>query len=62
MKSPCVRKCTLNEEDVCLGCGRKLNEITSWSSYSDSKRASLMVDSKKRLSLYRKKSASMGQS
>lgn len=24
--------CTLNEDDVCLGCGRLLVEITSWTS------------------------------
>jgi predicted Fe-S protein YdhL (DUF1289 family) len=28
--SPCRRECTLDENDVCLGCGRKLDEITGW--------------------------------
>tara|TARA_B100001057_G_scaffold465657_1_gene522010 strand:+ start:417 stop:584 length:168 start_codon:yes stop_codon:yes gene_type:complete len=51
--------CALNEEDVCLGCGRMLNEITSWASYSDARRASLMADCKKRLFLLGKKTASM---
>lgn len=43
MKSPCIRMCTLNENDVCLGCGRLLNEITSWTSYSDQKRQALLL-------------------
>ncbi|POC29789.1 DUF1289 domain-containing protein [Vibrio vulnificus] len=28
--NPCIRHCCLNEEDVCLGCGRHLNEILGW--------------------------------
>lgn len=28
--SPCVRKCCLNEQDICLGCYRSLNEIIDW--------------------------------
>lgn len=34
VKSPCVENCCLNEEDVCLGCFRTLDEILSWSSMS----------------------------
>lgn len=30
VQSPCVRNCTLDENDVCLGCGRTLAEITEW--------------------------------
>ena len=29
--SPCVRRCTLDEQDLCVGCGRMLNEILEWS-------------------------------
>ncbi|MGF7174422.1 DUF1289 domain-containing protein [Azospirillum doebereinerae] len=29
--SPCVRQCTLNDDDVCLGCFRSLDEIKDWS-------------------------------
>ena len=28
--SPCVRNCCLDDDDVCLGCGRKLEEILAW--------------------------------
>lgn len=29
--SPCIRRCCLNEKDICLGCFRSILEITSWS-------------------------------
>jgi uncharacterized protein len=28
--SPCVRNCCLNEQDICLGCFRSLDEIKQW--------------------------------
>ncbi len=40
--SPCVRNCCLNDEDICLGCFRSLDEIVAWSAASaDEKRATL---------------------
>ncbi|HIG79957.1 MAG TPA: DUF1289 domain-containing protein [Cycloclasticus sp.] len=42
MESPCIKMCTLNEEDICLGCGRLLDEITSWTTYSDEQRDTLL--------------------
>lgn len=30
-ESPCVRNCCLNDDDVCLGCFRSLDEIRTWS-------------------------------
>ena len=51
MKSPCIRMCTLNESDICLGCGRMVNEITSWTNYTDSHRDELIKRSRERLSV-----------
>lgn len=31
VNSPCVRNCCLNQEDVCLGCFRHIDEIMAWS-------------------------------
>jgi hypothetical protein len=28
--SPCNRTCTLNEDDICIGCFRSLQEIMDW--------------------------------
>lgn len=27
---PCVRRCSLNEEEVCLGCFRTFNDMLLW--------------------------------
>ena len=40
VSSPCVRLCTLNEADVCVGCGRTLDDIRDWQAMpDDAKRA-----------------------
>ena len=40
--SPCVRNCCLDEQDICLGCGRSLVEITAWSGSSDHERRAIL--------------------
>ena len=35
IKSPCVRNCCLDEDDVCIGCCRTLDEIKSWQALSE---------------------------
>ena len=40
--SPCVRNCCLDEQDVCLGCGRSLDEIRVWSEAADGERRSIL--------------------
>lgn len=32
--SPCTRVCTLDDDDVCLGCRRTLDEIVAWAGLS----------------------------
>ncbi|MBP8170695.1 MAG: DUF1289 domain-containing protein [Pseudomonas sp.] len=39
--SPCRRQCCLDEQDICLGCGRQLAEILEWGSASDERRAQI---------------------
>lgn len=44
VESPCIRHCTLNEDDICVGCYRSLDEIVAWgTSTSEEKRAILNV-------------------
>ncbi len=40
-KDPCVRNCCLDQEDVCLGCFRHVDEICGW--YQMSKRQKVKV-------------------
>ena len=28
--SPCIRNCCLDDDDICLGCLRSLEEIMAW--------------------------------
>jgi predicted Fe-S protein YdhL (DUF1289 family) len=30
IRSPCISVCTLDEDDVCIGCFRSMDEITGW--------------------------------
>jgi predicted Fe-S protein YdhL (DUF1289 family) len=35
VKSPCIRNCCLDTDDVCVGCHRELSEIVGWRNKSD---------------------------
>ncbi|AZZ93583.1 MULTISPECIES: DUF1289 domain-containing protein [unclassified Hahella] len=46
--NPCVRNCCLDENDVCCGCKRTLQEILAWSSYSSAQKRDLLKQLKQR--------------
>lgn len=46
--SPCICNCCLNEQDICLGCFRSLNEITEWSQASDLRKQIILINTHKR--------------
>lgn len=46
---PCVRNCCLDADDVCLGCGRALVEITGWNAASDEEKEAILARAKIRL-------------
>ncbi|MGY5452628.1 DUF1289 domain-containing protein [Agarivorans sp. MS3-6] len=33
--SPCIRQCTLDGDDVCVGCFRHLEEICAWTTLDE---------------------------
>ena len=41
--SPCIRQCCLNENDICLGCYRTLDEITGWRDKSEQLQKQILV-------------------
>ena len=41
--SPCVRKCCLDDNDVCVGCYRDLDEIKGWRDKSESQKEEILV-------------------
>lgn len=49
VESPCVLVCVLDENDVCVGCGRLSAEVASWSFASNEEKAEIVKASSKRL-------------
>ena len=50
IESPCIRECIYNyEKDFCEGCGRNLDEIGLWHTYSYQDKQFIITLSKKRL-------------
>jgi predicted Fe-S protein YdhL (DUF1289 family) len=47
-ESPCIRNCCLDENDICLGCHRSLNEITSWTLMSREEQKVVLEKAKQR--------------
>jgi predicted Fe-S protein YdhL (DUF1289 family) len=47
--SPCTRVCCLDDEDVCIGCGRTMTEICEWSLTTDERRLEIAATASARL-------------
>ncbi|MBL4239732.1 DUF1289 domain-containing protein [Vibrio fluvialis] len=41
--SPCIRNCCLDDNDVCLGCFRTLEEILAWTRSSEPEKAEILL-------------------
>ncbi|WP_394125702.1 DUF1289 domain-containing protein [Vibrio hepatarius] len=46
--NPCVRNCCLDENDICLGCFRTLEEILHWSQSSNKEKQTILARCKQR--------------
>jgi predicted Fe-S protein YdhL (DUF1289 family) len=44
-----VRNCCLDEAEVCMGCGRSLQEILRWSAASLEEKEAILAEAKLRL-------------
>ena len=49
LKSPCKGQCELDPCEVCLGCGRRLDEITNWIWKTDQEKQQISLAAMKRL-------------
>ena len=47
-ESPCVRNCCLNEQDICLGCFRTIDEICAWSQADQLLRQQILLAAQQR--------------
>ena len=43
VKSPCIEVCSLNDNDVCIGCYRTANEIIEWFSANDQRKQEILA-------------------
>lgn len=51
IETPCLRICVIDEATgFCIGCGRTIVEIASWTSYSSEERKRVMAGLSDRLS------------
>jgi len=41
--SPCVSICALDEQDICTGCQRTVDEITRWSRMDNGERRAVLA-------------------
>jgi len=48
VESPCVRNCCLDKQDVCLGCGRTVEEIIRWGDASETEKKKILAAAQKR--------------
>ena len=48
VESPCIRNCCLDKKDVCLGCGRTIEEIVRWADVDDIEKRKILAAAEKR--------------
>ncbi|MEO9655007.1 DUF1289 domain-containing protein [Marinomonas sp.] len=48
IKSPCVNLCSLNDEDICIGCFRTGREITRWGRLTQREKRDVLIKVRKR--------------
>ncbi|BBP85184.1 MULTISPECIES: DUF1289 domain-containing protein [unclassified Pseudomonas] len=41
--SPCVHVCALDDDDICTGCQRSVEEITRWGRMDNTERREVLV-------------------
>lgn len=40
--SPCVRNCCLDENDICIGCFRSMEEIMQWANLDEEQKKQIL--------------------
>lgn len=48
VKSPCISVCALNDDGLCIGCWRTVDEIAAWSSLDDERKREVIKAAHKR--------------
>jgi hypothetical protein len=48
VSSPCVRNCCLDDDLICLGCSRSVEEIKEWGVVDDERRLEILHNARRR--------------
>ncbi len=48
VESPCINICALDDDDICLGCFRSIDEICAWRDASETERRAILLRADKR--------------
>lgn len=48
IQSPCISVCQMNEDNICVGCFRSLDEIREWFQADNSKKQQILADAEHR--------------
>jgi len=52
IETPCIKVCTIDAASgLCIGCGRTLDEIARWGSFTDAERCAVMAALPRRLTV-----------
>ncbi|HVT37132.1 MAG TPA: DUF1289 domain-containing protein [Nevskiaceae bacterium] len=57
IESPCIKVCQLDAQQVCVGCGRSLDEIAQWSTASEVRQRQIVEVARQRLAIIARRPA-----
>ena len=52
---PCIRRCCLNEEEICLGCFRSFDDMCKWNKASREEKQQMLTVAEQRKRDYKQK-------
>lgn len=56
INKPCIRRCCLNEEDVCLGCFRTFDDMLQWNKANSTEKMKMLQKAEQRKKEHNSKS------
>lgn len=56
---PCRRNCCLDQDDICLGCGRSLTEICGWHQADAAQKEQILQQAEQRLTAKKRPAAAL---
>ena len=51
IKSPCNDKCKYDEDKLCMGCHRTMNEIVNWPDFTDEEKINILKRVERKMKL-----------